>query len=119
MMLAESSDFVTRPAPLPIRCPAAVCVDEDGRANLYINPNAPNPVSLAEHELDHIMRGDFQMSDIDVIESGRRMAKLCQNDYGDFYAIEVDSDGTKSASGEHGDGADRDGTYKRVPLFVL
>lgn len=73
--LAEGSDFVIRPANLPQKVHSAVLIDQDGRANIYINPNAEEIVTHIEHELDHVWNDDHYKTDIRQIETphGKRI----------------------------------------------
>lgn len=81
--LAEGSDFVIRQAPLPIRIPSAVLIDEDGRANIYINPDAGKLVDHIEHELEHVWNSDHSKKDIHQIETphGGKIRIMCYEDW--------------------------------------
>ena len=85
MVLVESSDFVVRSSALPLHCPAATIMDNDDRANIYINPDAPNPLEKLRHELSHVLRHDFSRHDIREIESESALVEICPVD--DDYVI--------------------------------
>lgn len=72
MTLIEPMDYVVRLVALPTRVRAFTSVDEEGRANIYINKLLPRYAQEHSfwHELEHILQGDFwSLRDIRLVES--------------------------------------------------
>ena len=67
MTLIEPMDYVVRFIDLPPRIHAFTSIDEDGRANIYINRRMNSAAHRGSflHEINHLQRNDY-FSDRDI-----------------------------------------------------
>lgn len=99
MTLIEPVDFVVRFFPSPMgKIHAMVCMDEDGRANVYLNPalkfQVNKIINVVRHELSHVANNDFARHDIEEIEAHPALVKLIP--MGDYIIAVSSSEGGES-----------------------